>query len=94
MKKSELRQIIREEIQTLNEREIISIEKAQDMRKSGYWIIVSRDLKKVIAVDKNEKKMMNLFKQNSDSMKIFSPLKTVKISAKQQREYHKLHDLI
>jgi L-rhamnose mutarotase len=27
-------------------------------------------------------------------MKIFSPLKTVKISAKQQREYHKLHDLI
>ena len=49
----------------LAEKKTISIDKAQDMRKAGYWILVSNNLKKVIAVDKDEDKMMDLYKQNS-----------------------------
>jgi len=78
----------------LAEKEDISIDTAQDMRKAGYWIVVSSNLKKVIAVDKDEKKMMDLYKQNSSKMKIFSPLKTIRISPEQQREYDRLHKLM
>ena len=39
----------------LEKKEVISIEKSQDMRKSGYWTLLTRNLKKVIAVDKDEK---------------------------------------
>ena len=41
-------------------KEVISIEKSQDMRKSGYWTLLTRNLKKVIAVDKDEKKLRKL----------------------------------
>ncbi len=75
------------------EKEVISLEKSQDMRKSGYWTLVTRNLKKVIAVDKDEKKLKKLMKKNKGS-KLFSPLRTVKISAEKMREYEKLHDLI
>ena len=78
----------------ITEKVDISIDTAQNMRKAGYWIIVSSNLKKVIAVDKDEKKMMDLYKQNSSKMKIFSPLKTIKISPEQQREYDRIHKLI
>jgi len=78
----------------LEEKKIISIDTAQEMRKAGYWIIVSNNLKKVIAVDKDKKKMMDLFQQNRRKTKIFGPLKTVKISPEEQRKYHKLHKLI
>ncbi len=74
-------------------KEVISLEKSQDMRKSGYWTLVTRNLKKVIAVDKDEKKLRKLAKKYKGS-KLFSPLRTVKISAEKMREYEKLHDLI
>ena len=74
-------------------KEVISLEKSQDMRKSGYWTLVTSNLKKVIAVDKDEKKLKKLMKKNKGS-KLFSPLRTVKISAEKMREYEKLHDLI
>ncbi len=35
---------------------------SQDMRKSGYWVLVTRNLKKVIAVDKDEKKLKKIEK--------------------------------
>ena len=78
----------------LEEKKTISIDKAQNMRKAGYWILVSNNLNKVIAVDKDEDKMMNLYKQNSKKTKIFGPLKTIKISPKQQREYDRIQKLI
>ena len=78
----------------LTEKKTISIDKAQDMRKAGYWILVSNNLKKVIAVDKDKDKMMDLFKQNSRKTKIFPPLKTIKISPEKQREYDRMHKLI
>jgi hypothetical protein len=81
-------------IDLLNEKVDITIDTAQDMRKAGYWIIVSTNLKKVIAVDKDEKKMMDLYKQNSRKTKIFGPLKTIKISPEQQREYERLQKLM
>ena len=74
-------------------KEAISIEKSQDMRKSGYWTLLTRNLKKVIAVDKDEKKLRKLAKKYSGS-KLFSPLRTVTVSAAKMREYEKLHDLI
>ena len=74
-------------------KEVISIEKSQDMRKSGYWVLVTRNLKKVIAVDKDEKKLRKLAKKYKGS-KLFSPLRTVTVSAAKMREYEKLHDLI
>jgi len=78
----------------LTEKKTISIDTAQDMRKAGYWILVSNNLKKVIAVDKDEKNLMNIQKQNRGKFKLFEPLKTIKISPEQQREYHRLHKLI
>ena len=74
-------------------KEVISIEKSQDMRKSGYWTLLTRNLKKVIAVDKDEKKLKKLAKKYRGS-KLFSPLRTVTVSAAKMREYEKLHDLI
>ena len=74
-------------------KEVISLEKSQDMRKSGYWTLLTRNLKKVIAVDKDEKKLRKLAKKYKGS-KLFSPLRTVKISPEKVREYEKLHDLI
>jgi 16S rRNA C967 or C1407 C5-methylase (RsmB/RsmF family) len=74
-------------------KEVISIEKSQAMRKSGYWTLLTRNLKKVIAVDKDEKKLRKLMKKNKGS-KLFSPLRTVTVSAAKMREYEKLHDLI
>ena len=74
-------------------KEVISVEKSQDMRKSGYWTLLTRNLKKVIAVDKDEKKLRKLAKKYRGS-KLFGPLRTVKISAAKMREYEKLHDLI
>ena len=74
-------------------KEVISVEKSQDMRKSGYWTLITRNLKKVIAVDKDEKKLRKLAKKYKDS-KLFSPLRTVSVSAAKMREYEKLHDLI
>ena len=78
----------------LEKKEIISIDKAQDMRKSGYWILVTNNLKKVIAVDKDEKKLMKLLKKNKGKFKLFEPLKTITITPAQQRKYDKIHDLI
>ena len=74
-------------------KEVISIEKSQAMRKSGYWTLLTRNLKKVIAVDKDEKKLRKLAKKYKGS-KLFSPLRTVTVSAAKMREYEKLHDLI
>ena len=74
-------------------KEVISIEKSQAMRKSGYWTLLTRNLKKVIAVDKDEKKLRKLVKKYKGS-KLFSPLRTVTVSAAKMREYEKLHDLI
>ena len=74
-------------------KEVISIEKSQDMRKSGYWVLITRNLKKVIAVDKDEKKLRKLAKKYKGS-KLFSPLRTVTVSSAKMREYEKLHDLI
>ena len=74
-------------------KEVISVEKSQDMRKSGYWTLLTRNLKKVIAVDKDEKKLRKLAKKYKGS-KLFSPLRTVTVSAAKMREYEKLHDLI
>ena len=74
-------------------KEVISVEKSQDMRKSGYWTLLTRNLKKVIAVDKDEKKLRKLAKKYKGS-KLFSPLRTVSVSAAKMREYEKLHDLI
>ena len=74
-------------------KEVISVEKSQDMRKSGYWTLLARNLKKVIAVDKDEKKLRKLVKKYKGS-KLFSPLRTVTVSAAKMREYEKLHDLI
>ena len=84
---------LNEKVYNLEEK-TISIDTAQDMRKAGYWIVVSNNLKKVIAVDKDEDKMMDLYKQNSRKTKIFGPLKTIKISPAQQREYDRIHKLI
>ncbi len=78
----------------LEEKKIISIDTAQNMRKAGYWILVSNNLKKVIAVDKDEKNLTKIQKQNRGKYKLFEPLKTIKISPEQQREYHRLHKLI
>ncbi len=78
----------------LEEKKIISIDTAQNMRKAGYWILVSNNLKKVIAVDKDEKNLTKMQKQNRGKYKLFEPLKTIKISPEQQREYHRLHKLI
>ena len=77
----------------LEKKEVISIEKSQAMRKSGYWTLLTRNLKKVIAVDKDEKKLRKLAKKYKGS-KLFSPLRTVTVSAAKMREYEKLHDLI
>ena len=74
-------------------KEVISVEKSQDMRKSGYWTLITRNLKKVIAVDKDEKKLRKLAKKYKGS-NLFSPLRTVTVSAAKMREYEKLHDLI
>ena len=74
-------------------KEVISIEKSQDMRKSGYWTLLTRNLKKVIAVDKDEKKLRKLAKKYKGS-KLFSPLRKVTVSAEKMREYEKLHNLI
>ena len=74
-------------------KEVISVEKSQDMRKAGYWTLLTRNLKKVIAVDKDEKKLRKLMKKNKGS-KLFSPLRTVTVSSAKMREYEKLHDLI
>ena len=74
-------------------KEVISIEKSQAMRKSGYWTLLTRNLKKVIAVDKDEKKLRKLAKKYKGS-KLFSPLRTVTVSSAKMREYEKLHDLI
>ena len=74
-------------------KEVISVEKSQDMRKAGYWTLITRNLKKVIAVDKDEKKLRKLAKKYKGS-KLFSPLRTVTVSAAKMREYEKLHDLI
>ncbi len=74
-------------------KEVISVEKSQDMRKSGYWTLLTRNLKKVIAVDKDEKKLRKLAKKYKGS-KLFSPLRTVTVSSAKMREYEKLHDLI
>jgi len=78
----------------LLEKKTISIDTAQDMRKAGYWIVVSNNLKKVIAVDKDKDKMMDLYKQNSRKTKIFGPMKTIRISPEKQREYDRIHKLI
>ena len=78
----------------LLEKKTISIDTAQDMRKTGYWIVVSNNLKKVIGVDKDKNKMMALYKQNSRKTKIFGPMKPVRISPEQQREYDRIHKLI
>ena len=77
----------------LEKKEVISVEKSQDMRKAGYWTLITRNLKKVIAVDKDEKKLRKLAKKYKGS-KLFSPLRTVTVSAAKMREYEKLHDLI
>tara|TARA_R100001082_G_scaffold59795_1_gene33192 strand:+ start:311 stop:592 length:282 start_codon:yes stop_codon:yes gene_type:complete len=77
----------------LEKKEVISIEKSQAMRKSGYWTLLTRNLKKVIAVDKDEKKLRKLMNKYRGS-KLFSPLRTVTVSAAKMREYEKLHDLI
>ena len=74
-------------------KEIISIKKSQTMRKAGYWTLLTRNLKKVIAVDKDEKKLRKLAKKYKYS-KLFSPLRKVTVSAEKMREYEKLHDLI
>tara|TARA_Y100000296_G_C5097348_1_gene218075 strand:+ start:579 stop:857 length:279 start_codon:yes stop_codon:yes gene_type:complete len=73
-------------------KEIISIDKAQDMRKAGYWMLVTNNLKKVIAVDKDKKKLEKLMKKYKG--RLFGPLRTITISPEKQREYHKMHDLI
>ena len=78
----------------LLEKKTISVDTAQDMRKTGYWIVVSNNLKKVIGVDKDKNKMVDLYKQNSRKTKIFGPLKTIKISPEKQREYDRIHKLI
>ena len=78
----------------LLEKKTISIDTAQDMRKAGYWIVVSNNLKKVIAVGKDKDKMMDLYKQNSRKTKIFGPMKTIRISPEKQREYDRIHKLI
>ena len=78
----------------LLEKKTISIDTAQDMRKAGYWIVVSNNLKKVIAVDKDKDKMMDLYKQNSRKTKIFGPMKAIRISPEKQREYDRIHKLI
>ncbi len=80
--------------ETLTEKKTISIDTAQDMRKAGYWILVTNNLKKVIAVDKDEKNLMKLQSKNRGKFKIFEPLKTIKISPEQQREYDRIHKLI
>ena len=72
----------------------MTVEYAQKMRKAGYWLIVSNDLMKVIAIDRDKKKMMDLYKPNSRKVKIFGPLKTLKISVKEQLEFYRLHKLI
>ena len=77
----------------LEKKEVISVEKSQDMRKAGYWTLITRNLKKVIAVDKDEKKLRKLAKKYKGS-KLFSPLRKVTVSAAKMREYEKLHDLI
>ena len=75
-------------------KDVISIDTAQDMRKAGYWILVTNNLKKVIAVDKDEKNLMKLQSKNKGKFKIFEPLKTIKISPEEQREYDRIHKLI
>ena len=93
--KTKLNKITREEIQNLNEKkEIITIDTAQEMRKAGYWVVMSSNLKKVIAVDKDEKKMRDLYLQNSRKTKIFSPLRTITISPEKQREYDRIQKMI
>ena len=73
----------------LEKKEVISVEKSQDMRKSGYWTLLTRNLKKVIAVDKDEKKLRKLVKKYKGS-KLFSPLRTVTVSAAKMIEYEKI----
>ncbi|MBC8428055.1 MAG: hypothetical protein H8D94_01140 [Candidatus Pelagibacter sp.] len=75
-------------------KDVISIDTAQDMRKAGYWILVTNNLKKVIAVDKDEKNLTKLQSKNKGKFKIFGPLKTIKISPEEQREYDRIHKLI
>ena len=60
----------------LEKKEVISVEKSQTMRKAGYWTLLTRNLKKVIAVDKDEKKeeMLKDFMKDINFNKKFNEL--------------------
>ena len=55
----------------------MTVDKAQELRSKGYCVLMTRNLKKVIAVSKDENKILSLMKANKYS-KMFGPLKKVK----------------
>ena len=73
-------------------KETITIEEAQKMRKAGYCMLVTNNLNKVIAVNKDRKKLDKL--ANKSKGRLFGPLRTIAISLEKQMEYEKLNNLI
>ena len=61
----------------------ITPDEAQDLRSKGYYVLMTRNLKKVISVSKDENelislKKMGLFSYELKYSKMFGPLKKVK----------------
>jgi nickel-dependent lactate racemase len=66
---------------------------AQDKRRQGYYVLMSRNLKKVIAISKNESEIISLLNTKKYS-KMFGPLKNVVITKDDVARYEKLHEII
>ena len=57
---------------------VMTVDKAQELRTKGYYVLMNSNLDSVIAVDKNESELIALFKYVKGS-KMFGPLKKVKM---------------
>ena len=71
----------------------MTVEQAQDKRKQGFYVLMSRNLKKVIAVSKDENEILSLLKTKRGT-KMFGPLNKVVITKEDRVKAEIIHNLI
>ena len=78
----------------IKDKKMISVEKAQDMRSAGYYVLMSYNLKKVIAVSLDRDKIFNIYKNATHKTKFFEPLKKVIVTSEQIKKYEIIQEKI
>jgi len=62
----------------------ITINEAQDKRKEGYWLLVNKQMTKVLALSKSKKDITSKYKRSKNL--VFSPLKKIIITTQDIKE--------